>query len=159
VNDLDLAIVTRDLTKTFAVARRHAGRFGALRSFVDPIREHRTVVDKLTMSVAKGELVALLGPNGAGKSTSIKMLTGILTPTSGDYPLSILPRLVQGLFTFVLPLAFVAYFPAEVILGIAPKHGVMSVVTEWSALVGLLLFVLAKRVWAYSLRHYHSAGG
>jgi ABC-2 type transport system ATP-binding protein len=84
VNDLDLAIVTRDLTKTFAVARRHGGRFGALRSFVDPIREHRTVVDKLTMSVAKGELVALLGPNGAGKSTSIKMLTGILTPTSGE---------------------------------------------------------------------------
>jgi ABC-2 type transport system permease protein len=79
--------------------------------------------------------------------------------TFGNYPLSILPRTVQGLFTFALPLAFVAYFPAEVILGIAPRHGVMSVVTAWSPLVGLLLFALAKRVWAYSLRHYRSAGG
>jgi ABC-2 type transport system ATP-binding protein len=84
VSDADFAIVTRDLTKTFSVARRHVGRFAAIRSLVDPIREHRTVVDKLTMSVARGELVALLGPNGAGKSTSIKMLTGILTPSSGE---------------------------------------------------------------------------
>jgi ABC-2 type transport system permease protein len=82
-----------------------------------------------------------------------------LMSTFGNYPLSILPKVVVGLFTFLLPLAFVAYFPAEVILGIAPKHGVMSIVTRWSPLAGLLLFMLAKRVWAYSLRHYHSAGG
>ena len=80
----DPAIVTRDLTKTFTIPRRHVGRFGAVRSLFDPVREHRTVVDRLTISVPKGELVALLGPNGAGKSTSIKMLTGILTPTSGE---------------------------------------------------------------------------
>jgi ABC-2 type transport system ATP-binding protein len=84
VSEADLAIVTRGLTKTFTVPRRHVGRFAALRSLVDPVREHRTVVDNLTMSVARGELVALLGPNGAGKSTSIKMLTGILTPSSGE---------------------------------------------------------------------------
>jgi ABC-2 type transport system ATP-binding protein len=84
VSESDLAIVTRGLTKTFTVPRRHVGRFAALRALVDPTREHRTVVDNLTMSVARGELVALLGPNGAGKSTSIKMLTGILTPSSGE---------------------------------------------------------------------------
>jgi ABC-2 type transport system ATP-binding protein len=84
VSEADLAIVTRGLTKTFSVPRRHVGRFAALRSLIDPVREHRTVVDNLTMSVARGELVALLGPNGAGKSTSIKMLTGILTPSSGE---------------------------------------------------------------------------
>ncbi len=78
------AIVARDLTKTFAVPRHHEGRFAALASLFDPRREYRTAVDKLTFSVPKGELVALLGPNGAGKSTSIKMLTGILTPTSGE---------------------------------------------------------------------------
>lgn len=82
-----------------------------------------------------------------------------LLSTFGNYPLSILPKVVVGLFTFVLPLAFVAYFPAEVILGIAPTHGVMSIVTRWSPLAGLLLFIAAKRVWSYSLRHYHSAGG
>jgi ABC-2 type transport system permease protein len=82
-----------------------------------------------------------------------------LMSTFGNYPLSILPRVVQGLFTFLLPLAFVAYFPVEVILGIAPKHGVMSVIVHWSPLAGLLLFILARRVWTYSLRHYTTAGG
>ena len=84
MSDADLAIVTRNLTKTFTVARRHVGRFAGLRALVDPVREHRTVVSELTMSIEKGELVALLGPNGAGKSTSIKMLTGVLTPSSGE---------------------------------------------------------------------------
>ena len=84
MSDADDAIVARDLTKTFAVARKHEGRLAGLRSLLDPVFEKRTVVDRLTMSVARGELVALLGPNGAGKSTSIKMLTGILTPTSGE---------------------------------------------------------------------------
>jgi ABC-2 type transport system ATP-binding protein len=84
VSDADLAIVTRGLTKTFTIARRHEGRFAGFRSLIDPIHERRTVVDDLTMSVEKGELVALLGPNGAGKSTSIKMLTGVLTPSAGE---------------------------------------------------------------------------
>lgn len=84
MSDADQAIVTKDLTKTFTIARRHEGRFAGVRSLFDPIREQRTVVDRLTMSVARGEIVALLGPNGAGKSTSIKMLAGILTPTSGE---------------------------------------------------------------------------
>jgi ABC-2 type transport system ATP-binding protein len=84
VNAADPAITTHDLTKTFMVARRSLGRFAALRTLIDPVRDERTVVDKVTMSVARGEIVALLGPNGAGKSTSIKMLCGILTPTSGE---------------------------------------------------------------------------
>jgi ABC-2 type transport system ATP-binding protein len=78
------AIVARGLTKTFVVAHRRQGRFARIRSLLAPRREHRTVVRGLTMNVARGELVALLGPNGAGKSTSIKMLTGILTPTAGE---------------------------------------------------------------------------
>ena len=80
----DSAIVARGLTKTFLVPRTHEGRFAALRSFVSPMRDPRTVVDDLTFSVDRGEIVALLGPNGAGKSTTIKMLTGIVTPTSGE---------------------------------------------------------------------------
>ena len=69
-----------------------------------------------------------------------------LMSTFGNYPLSILPTTVQGLFTFVLPLAFVAYFPVEVILGIAPKHGATSVLTHWSPVVGFVLFFLASQV-------------
>jgi ABC-2 type transport system permease protein len=82
-----------------------------------------------------------------------------LMSTFGNYPLSILPKVAQGLFTFVLPLAFVAYFPAEVILGIAPRHGAMSIVVHWSPAVGFLLFFLARWIWGRSLRGYHTAGG
>ncbi|MFE9765028.1 ATP-binding cassette domain-containing protein [Streptomyces sp. NPDC005808] len=78
------AIVTRGLTKTYRVRRPATGRFGAFRSLITPVRDERTVVSDLDLSVGRGELVGLLGPNGAGKSTSIKMLTGILTPTSGE---------------------------------------------------------------------------
>jgi ABC-2 type transport system ATP-binding protein len=78
------AIVARDLVKTFTTISRRPGFFGGLKSLVAPAREVRTVVDRVSFSVARGELVALLGPNGAGKSTTIKMLTGILEPTSGE---------------------------------------------------------------------------
>ncbi len=43
-----------------------------------------TAVDDLTFSVAQGQFFGFLGPNGAGKSTTIKMLTGLLEPTSGE---------------------------------------------------------------------------
>ena len=84
MTDNSAAIVTRRLTKTYRVKRTLTGRFAAARSLFDPARDERTVVTDLTLSVGRGELVGLLGPNGAGKSTSIKMLTGILTPTSGE---------------------------------------------------------------------------
>jgi ABC-2 type transport system ATP-binding protein len=64
-----------DLRKTFTVTRR-AG----------PLRRQRVTVqavDGVTFRIAAGELVGYIGPNGAGKSTTIKMLTGVLVPTSG----------------------------------------------------------------------------
>lgn len=72
-----------DLTKTFRVAVRRSGRFGALRTFLS--REYRDVraVDHVSFAIEAGEMVGYLGPNGAGKSTTLKMLTGILAPTSG----------------------------------------------------------------------------
>jgi ABC-2 type transport system ATP-binding protein len=71
------------LTKKFAVPVRQAGFGSALRSLVRPVYETKTAVEDVGLAVEHGELVALLGPNGAGKSTTIKMLTGILTPTAG----------------------------------------------------------------------------
>lgn len=64
-----------DLRKTFTVYRR-AGRLRRQRREV-------TAVDGVTFSVEPGEMVGYIGPNGAGKSTTIKMLTGILVPSSG----------------------------------------------------------------------------
>jgi ABC-2 type transport system ATP-binding protein len=81
---VDEAIVARGLTKVFRVARRGEGVRGALRGLVAPRWDEKTAVDGVSFTARRGELLALLGPNGAGKSTTIKMLTGILTPTSGS---------------------------------------------------------------------------
>lgn len=77
-------IQVRALTKTFRSTTRRPGALGTLRSLVNPLWVTKTAVEDVTFSVAPGELLALLGPNGAGKSTTIKMLTGILVPTSGE---------------------------------------------------------------------------
>ena len=73
-----------NLTKTFKVYHHRKGFFG---SFVNLFsRKHRIVraVDGVSFTVKRGEIIGYLGPNGAGKSTTIKMLTGILVPTSGS---------------------------------------------------------------------------
>jgi len=77
-------IQVRNLTKTFRVPERKGGLGAALRSLVR--RKYREVhaVSDVSFSVAAGEMVAFLGPNGAGKTTTLKMLAGLLHPTSGD---------------------------------------------------------------------------
>ncbi len=76
-------IETRDLRKIFRSVRRAPGALGALRTLFSRSYEERVAVDGVSMSLEAGELVGYIGPNGAGKSTTIKMLTGILVPTSG----------------------------------------------------------------------------
>ncbi|GAV39607.1 ABC transporter ATP-binding protein [Streptomyces acidiscabies] len=78
------SIEVRGLSRAFHTTVRRPGFAGALRSLVDPERVVKHAVSDISFDVAEGELLALLGPNGAGKSTTIKMLTGILTPTSGE---------------------------------------------------------------------------
>ncbi|MDQ1708721.1 MAG: viologen exporter family transport system permease protein [Frankiaceae bacterium] len=79
--------------------------------------------------------------------------------TFGNYPLTILPGVLQGVFTFVLPLAFVAYFPVSVVLHLTPHNAFLSFLAHVSPLVGLLLFLLARWIWKRSLRNYASVGG
>ena len=76
-------IVAEGLTKAYRVPLREPGFRGALRGVVAPRYADKVAVDTIDLRVEQGELLALLGPNGAGKSTTIKMLCGILTPTSG----------------------------------------------------------------------------
>ena len=75
---------THDLRKVFRTPKRLPGALGALRTLVSPTYEERVAVAGVTMTLEPGELVGYIGPNGAGKSTTIKMLTGILVPTSGE---------------------------------------------------------------------------
>ncbi|MEV6034473.1 ATP-binding cassette domain-containing protein [Nonomuraea sp. NPDC052116] len=71
------------LTKVFRRPRTFPGPFGALRTLVTRQYDHKTAVDDVSFAIDEGEVIGYLGPNGAGKSTTIKILTGILTPTSG----------------------------------------------------------------------------
>lgn len=78
-----LAIETRALHKTFAIRKKPEGLLKRMASvFGGDVYTHEAV-QSLDLRVEKGESVAFIGPNGAGKSTTIKMLTGILHPTSG----------------------------------------------------------------------------
>jgi ABC-2 type transport system ATP-binding protein len=72
-----------DLSKTYRVAEREAGAMGALKGLFH--RRYRTVeaLKHIGFSLDEGELLGFIGPNGAGKSTTIKILSGILSPTSG----------------------------------------------------------------------------
>jgi ABC-2 type transport system ATP-binding protein len=76
-------IVVERLTKTFRVPERATSMGGRVRSLF--FRRYRTVeaVKDTSFTLAEGELLGLIGPNGAGKSTTIKILCGILEPTSG----------------------------------------------------------------------------
>ena len=77
-------IQTRQLRKVFRSVRRIPGALGAVRTLFSRDYVDRVAVEGMTLSIEEGELVGYIGPNGAGKSTTIKMLTGILVPTSGD---------------------------------------------------------------------------
>ena len=77
-------IEIKNVSKEFKVLNRHEGLKGSLRDLFS--RDYKTVraVDNISMTIEQGEIVGYLGPNGAGKSTTIKMMTGVLEPTSGE---------------------------------------------------------------------------
>jgi ABC-2 type transport system ATP-binding protein len=72
------------LTRTFERRTMRSGLFGLVRSLATRDAETITAVDGVSFSIAPGEMVGYIGQNGAGKSTTIKMLTGILTPSGGE---------------------------------------------------------------------------
>jgi len=77
-------IRVRDPVKEFRLPKRQAGLLGSVRTLFTREVTVTRAVDGVSFDVAEGERVGYLGPNGAGKSTTIKMLTGILVPTSGE---------------------------------------------------------------------------
>jgi ABC-2 type transport system ATP-binding protein len=81
---VDAAVAVEGLTKTFKVPVREAGLGESIRSLFRREFRHVEAVKDVSFRLDPGEIVGFLGPNGAGKTTTIKMLSGLLHPTSGD---------------------------------------------------------------------------
>lgn len=73
-----------NLTKEFKTNKKYPGFKGAIKSFFSKEYTIKRAVDNMNFQINDGEVVGYIGSNGAGKSTTIKMMTGILTPTSGS---------------------------------------------------------------------------
>jgi ABC-2 type transport system ATP-binding protein len=72
-----------DLNKTFKTRLKYDGIRSKFMNYLRPSYKNISAVDKISFNVDRGEILAFIGPNGAGKSTTIKILTGIMYPTSG----------------------------------------------------------------------------
>ena len=77
-------ITVKNISKQFKISKREAGLKSAIKAFFK--REYQIInsLDDINFSIKEGEIVGYIGPNGAGKSTTIKIMCGILVPTSGE---------------------------------------------------------------------------
>lgn len=76
-------IEVKDLVKTYKTIEKEEGMIGYIKNLLKPKYKEFEAVKEISFQIEEGELVGYIGENGAGKSTTIKMLTGLLTPTSG----------------------------------------------------------------------------
>lgn len=81
---MEAVVEVIDLVKEYVISKKESGLKGALKGLLFPEKTTVRGVDGISFSINPGEIVGYIGPNGAGKSTTIKMLTGILHPTSGS---------------------------------------------------------------------------
>jgi ABC-2 type transport system ATP-binding protein len=77
-------IEARDLTKVYRTYRKERGLRGAIKGLVKRRYQETRAADQVSFQIDEGEFVGFLGPNGAGKTTVLKMLSGLLNPTSGE---------------------------------------------------------------------------
>lgn len=76
-------IQIENLSKTFTSFKKKEGLKASFKDFFKRVKIEKKAVDSISINIEKGEFIGFLGPNGAGKTTTLKMLTGILTPSSG----------------------------------------------------------------------------
>jgi ABC-2 type transport system ATP-binding protein len=78
------AIEASNLTKIYRTYRKERGLWGAVKGLGWRRYDETRAADQVTFQIEEGEFVGFLGPNGAGKTTVLKMLSGLLNPTSGE---------------------------------------------------------------------------
>lgn len=76
-------IEVKNISKSFVSPKKYPGLKGAIKGLFSNEKVEKKAVDDISFSIGEGEIVGYIGSNGAGKSTTIKMMTGILTPTEG----------------------------------------------------------------------------
>ena len=76
-------IQVRDLTKVYRTYRKQSGFWGSVKGLIHRKYDQTEAVRQISFDIEEGELVGFMGPNGAGKTTTLKMLSGLLYPSSG----------------------------------------------------------------------------
>ena len=79
-----MIIEVNNVSKEFVSPKKYPGLTGAIKGLFSNEKVRKMAVEDISFSIEEGEIVGYIGSNGAGKSTTIKMMTGILTPTSGQ---------------------------------------------------------------------------
>lgn len=77
-------ILATNLSKVYSVQKKRTGLSGSIKDLFSPVNEEKVAVKDVSFVIDEGELVGFIGPNGAGKTTTLKMLSGLLYPTSGE---------------------------------------------------------------------------
>ena len=92
-------ISVKNVSKVYDILKKEPGLLGSLKTLVSRKYEKKIGVDNINFSINEGDFIGFIGPNGAGKTTTIKMLSGIIHPSSGDIKvMGFTPKKLQNSF-------------------------------------------------------------
>src|SRR3989344_1522952 len=81
--EFEKAIIVERLAKNFEITEKKSGLIGSLQTLIVPTKKTVRALKSISFSISQGELIGFIGPNGAGKTTTLKILSGLLYPSSG----------------------------------------------------------------------------
>jgi ABC-2 type transport system ATP-binding protein len=92
-------ISVKNVSKVYNILKKEPGLVGSIKTLVSRKYDKKTAVNNISFSIEEGEFIGFIGPNGAGKTTTIKMLSGIIHPSSGEIKvMGFIPKKLQNAF-------------------------------------------------------------